>query len=106
MADSLKRMNKVKEGPFQLKNEFYVRQKAESVLSESTPDPDDLKLAKAVFAGTVNIENFTYVSVLNSTIGTAIDAGSAVAENDIEYVWISTTGFHDIALSLSSAGLI
>jgi hypothetical protein len=106
MADAMKRMNKTKDKAFQDRCEYYMYQKAAAVFAQGTPDANDLLLAKALWAGQVNVVDMARMVVTNSTIGTAIDADNAVSESDIEYVIITATSFHDLAESYAAAGLI
>ncbi len=106
MADAIKRIGKARSKVFQDQNEYYIRAKAKAVLALETPDTDDLKLAKAVYARTVKLEDVAMVCVDNSTIGAAIDVDDDPAESDIEYVWLSSSAFNDLATSMVSAGVI
>ena len=110
MTDALKRISKTKDQAFQDRCSYYMYQKAAAVFAETTPDADDLLLAKALWAGQVNFEDIARIAVTNFDIGTAIDAGNTPAESDIEWIVYSedvgARGFHQLALAYKSAGLI
>ena len=106
MADASKRMNKTKEPIFQDRCEYYMYQKAADIFAAESPDADDLLLAKALWAGQVNVVDMARIVVTNSSIGADIDAGNAVSESDIEYVIITDTAFHNLATAYKAAGLI
>lgn len=106
MANAIKRMNKVDNTAFQKRCEYYMYQKAAAIFAASSPDADDLLLAKALWANQVQVKDMVRIVVTNTTIGAAIDAGTDVAESDIEYVIITDTAFHNLALSYKAAGLI
>lgn len=108
MVDALKRISKARNKPFQDQNEFYIRIKAESVFDQETPVPNELALAKAVYARTINREDIAMVAVQNADIGAAIDADIDPLESDIEWVWTGaeSDAFSDFADSLIAAGII
>ena len=106
MPNSTLRMNITKDKSFQDRCMYYMYQQADVVFNQGTPDADDLLLAKALWAGQVNIEDMARIVVTNATVGAAIDAGNAVPDSDIEYVITTGNKFHDLALAYKSAGLI
>ena len=106
MADAGKRISKTKDAWFQDRCEYYMYQKAAAVFAAGTPDADDLLLSKALWAGQVNRQDIARIVVTNASIGTAIDVGTEVSEGDVEYVIITDTAFHQLALAYKSAGLI
>ena len=106
MAIAFKRISMTKDQEFQDKCEYYMYQKASAVFAAGTPDADDLLLAKALWAGQVNRQDIARIVVTNSSIGSDIDAGTAVSESDVEYVIVTDTAFHQLALAYKSAGLI
>ena len=106
MADAAKRMNKTKDKSFQDRCEYYMYQKAAAIFADGTPDADDLLLAKALWAGQVNVVDMARIVVTNAAIGASIDAETVVTENNIEYVIITDTAFHSLATSYKAAGLI
>lgn len=106
MADALKRIGKSKDKAFQDRCTYYMYEKAAAVFAQETPDADDLLLSKALWAGQVKIEDMARIVTTNATIGAAIDAGNTPVESDIEYVIVTDTYFHDLAVSYKAAGLI
>jgi hypothetical protein len=108
MADALKRISKTKDQAFQDRCTYYMYQKAAVVFSETTPDADDLLLAKALWAGQVSMQDIAKIVVTNFDIGGSIDAGNEVAESAIEWMIFSddvgAKGFHQLALAYKSAG--
>lgn len=110
MADALKRIAKTKDPAFQDRCAYYMYQKAGVIFADETPDPDDLLLAKALWAGQVKYEDMAKIVVTNHEIGLDIDAGNDVAESAIEWVIYSddqgAKGFHQLASSYKSAGLL
>jgi len=106
MADALKRMYMAKTDGFQKRCCWYMYQKAAVIFAQDPPDADDLLLAKALWANQVKLEDMAMIVLTNSTIGDAVDAGNAVTESDIEYVIITDTAFHNLALAYKAAGLI
>lgn len=108
MTDAIKRIGTARTKQFQDMNEYYIRAKATSVLTDGSPDTDDLKLAKAVYSRTVNREDIAMIAVDNSTIGAAIDEGNDIQESWVEYVWVGvdSPSFHNLAVSMVAAGLI
>ena len=108
MADALKRISKARSKPFQDRNEFYIRIKAESIFDQEPPVPNELALAKAVYARAINREDIAMITVQNHDIGTAIDAGNEPLESAIEWVWtgVESSAFSDFADSLVAAGII
>jgi hypothetical protein len=106
MTDALKRISKTKDQAFQDRCTYYMYQKATAVFAESTPDADDLLLAKALWSNKVSMQDIAKIVVTNSTIGAAIDAGNEVSESDIEYVIVTSGSYHQLALAYKSAGLI
>jgi len=106
MADALKRMYVAQTAGFQDRCCWYMYQKAADVFNEDTPDPDDLLLAKSVWAGQVKKIDMAMVVLTNTTIGPAVDNGTPIDEDWIEFA-IKTEGqFHNLALSYKAAGLI
>ena len=106
MANAFRRISATKDSEFQDRCEWYMYQKAAAIFGQETPDGDDLLLAKASWAGQVNIQDMARIVATNSSIGADLDAGTAVEESDIEYVIITDTAFHDLAVSYKAAGLI
>jgi len=106
MTDALKRISKTKDQAFQDRCTYYMYQKATAVFAESTPDADDLLLAKALWSNKVSMQDIAKIVVTNSTIGAALDASNEVSENDIEYAIVTSGAFHQLALAYKSAGLI
>ena len=108
MADALKRISKARSKPFQDKNEFYIRIKAESIFGQDPPEANDLALAQAVYARQINREDIAMVAVQNHEIGIAIDADNEPLESAIEWVWTGaeSNAFSDFADSLIAAGVI
>jgi hypothetical protein len=106
MTDALKRISKTKDQAFQDRCSYYMYQKAAAVFAETTPDADDLLLAKALWANKVSMQDMARIVVTNAPIGAAIDAGNTPAEGDIEYVIVTAGSFHQLALAYKSAGLI
>ena len=106
MAIAFKRISMTKDQEFQDRCEHYMYQKAAAVFADGSPDADDLLLAKALWAGQVNRQDIARIVVTNASIGSAIDAGTAVSEGDVEYVIVTDTAFHQLALAYKSAGLI
>jgi len=106
MTDALKRISKTKDQAFQDRCTYYMYHKATAVFAESTPDADDLLLAKALWSNKVSMQDIAKIVVTNSTIGAAIDAGNEVSESDIEYAIVTSGSYHQLALAYKSAGLI
>ena len=106
MADALKRINKARDKEFQDRVAYYMWQQANSVFDASSPDADDLALAKAIVARQVNMEDMAMVAMTNATIGGKIDAGTEVPDSDIEYVVVTEGKFHDLATAYKAAGII
>ena len=106
MADAFKRIAATKDRSFKYKCFWYMHQKAATIFAQETPDADDLLLAKALWAGQVKAEDVARIVATNSTIGAAIDNGTAISESDIEYVIVTDTAFHDLATAYKAAGLI
>jgi len=110
MADSGKRIRMSKDAEFQNKCCWYMYQKAAAIFAQETPDTDDLLLAKALWAGQVDIEDMARIVLTNATIGAAVDAGNAVQEDWVEYAVTSdetdAKSFHNLAVSYRAAGLI
>lgn len=111
MADSLKRINKARDKEFQDRVMFYMWNRANAILDaeKETPgstDSDDLSLAKAIFANQVRSDDMTMIVLTNATIGSAVDADSAVSESDLEYVVSTENKFNDLAQAYVAAGLI
>lgn len=106
MADALKRINAARDKEFQDKVAYYMWQQANTVLDNATPDADDLDLAKGILSRQVNYEDMAMVAMTNGTIGSKIDAGTAVPDSDIEYVIVTENKFHDLATAYKSAGII
>jgi hypothetical protein len=106
MADALKRMNMARTKSFQDKCEFYAYQKASAVFAEETPDADELLLAKAVWAKQVKPEDIARAAMTNSTIGPAIDNGTEIQEDWIEYAIVTEGQFLNLAQAYKAAGLI
>lgn len=106
MADALKRIYMAKTEGFQGRCRWYMYQKAAAIFDQETPDTDDLLLAKALWSNQVRMEDMAMIVLTNSTIGAAVDAGNAVLDSDIEYVIMTDTAFHNLALAYKAAGLI
>jgi len=106
MADALKRINMARDKEFQDKVAYYMWQQANTVLDVTTPDTDDLDLAKGILARQINYEDMAMVAMTNATIGGHIDAGTAVSDSEIEYVIVTENKFHDLATAYKSAGII
>ena len=106
MADARLRIGRSRSKPFQDRCLYYMYDKAAAVFAESSPDADDLLLAKALWANQVKIEDMARIVVTNATIGAAVDSETTVAESDIEYAIVSGGSFHELALSYKAAGLI
>ena len=106
MADALKRIYIAKTDGFQDRCRWYMYQKAAAIFDQETPDPDDLLLAKAVWSNQVMSEDLAMIVLTNSTIGGVVDNGNVVLEGDIEYVIMTDTAFHDLAVSYKADGLI
>lgn len=106
MADSLKRITKAKDRQFQDRVGFYMWNQANVIFDQETPDPDDLSIAKAIFANQVSLYDMAMIVITNATIGTKIDSDQAVPDSDIEYSIVTENKFHDLAESYKAAGLI
>lgn len=106
MADPIKRISMSRTKTFQDRCMYYMYEQAGVVFAQETPDPNDLLLAKAVWAGQVKAEDMARVTMTNTTIGPAIDAGNAVEDGWIEYAIKTENKFHDLAEAYSAAGLI
>ena len=106
MSDALKRINKARDPEFQDRVMFYMWVQAVTVLEATTPDTNDLALAKAIFAGSVKAEDMTRVVITNGTIGTKVDSDTAVLDSEIEYVVVTENKFNVLAQSYAAAGLI
>ena len=106
MADALKRISKSKDAAFQDRCAYYMYQKAAAIFAAETPDADELLLAKALWAGQVNMEDIARIVTTNSSIGANIDTSTMPLESDIEYVIVSGGSFGELASSYKSAGLI
>lgn len=106
MVDSLKREKYVNLVDFQQRVNYYFRLKASSVLAESTPNVDDLKLAKAIYANAAGVKDMCRIVVVNTSIGTAIDSGDPIPDTDIEWALVTDVQFHNLAVSYVAAGLI
>lgn len=106
MANALKRISQTKDQAFQDRCAYYMYQKAAAIFAAAEPDADDLLLAKALWANKVQMQDMARIVVTNATIGAAIDAGNDPTESDIEYVIVTATSFHQLALAYKSAGLI
>ena len=102
MADSLKRITWAKDAQVQDRIDFYLFQKAISIMAQETPDADELAFSKDVYVGKVNLLACAKVVVSNATIGAVVDAGNAVSESDMEYV-IATDQWHNMAVAAEAA---
>lgn len=101
MADSAKRMTWAKTAENQNRVDYYLFQKALSVMAEETPNADQLAFAKQIYSGQHNSLACAKVVASNSTIGTAVDADNAVSETDIEYV-VVTDQWDNMAVAANS----
>jgi len=121
MADALKRIAKSKDPAFQDRCAYYMYQKAAVIFADETPDPDDLLLAKALWAGQVKYEDMAKIVVTNPEIGEKIDNNEKLNPEDetltdpvlnsqIEWMIFSddpgAKGFNQLASAYISAGLI
>lgn len=121
MADALKRIARTKELSFQDRCAYYMYQKAAVIFSDENPDPDDLLLAKALWANQVKHIDMARIVITNDSIGAKIDNGEKINPEDetltdpvldsqIEWVIYSddtgAKGFHQLALAYKSAGLL
>jgi len=106
MTDAIKRISKSKDAQFQDRVRYYMWDRAKEILAESTPNTDDLALAKAVYAGQVAEQHMALMCITNTSIGSSIDAGSEVADTDIEWAIKTDNQFHNLALGYKAAGLI
>lgn len=106
MADSAKRVATSKDATFQDRCSYYMYEKASVVFADASPDPDDLLLSQALWAGQVNVVDMARIVTTNPAIGITIDAGDDPLESDIEYVIMSGTSFNELATSYKAAGLI
>jgi hypothetical protein len=104
MSDALKRINKARDPEFQDRVMFYMWVQAVTVLEATTPDTNDLALAKAIFAGSVKAEDMTRVVITNGTIGAKVDSDTAVLDSEIEYVVVTENKFNALAQSYAAAG--
>lgn len=110
MADAIKRVGMSRNKPFQDRCMYFMYQQADTVFGQDTPDPDDLALAKALWAGQVKAEDMARVVMTNATIGGHIDndetiTDAEITDAEIEYVVVTENKFHDLALAYSAAGL-
>lgn len=101
MADSAKRITWAKTEENQMRIDYYLFQKALSVMAEVTPNANQLAFAKQVYNGQHNLLACTKVVVSNATIGSNIDTGTDVPEADIEYV-VVTDQWQNIADAATS----
>lgn len=106
MADALKRIRMSENTAFQNRCMFFMYEQADIVFGQTTPDADDLSLAKAIWAGQVKPDDMARVVITNATVGSKVDVDQDIPDSDIEYVVKSDGKFHDLALAYKAAGLI
>lgn len=103
---AIERMKYINDDGFQKRVNYFYLKRSEQVIKNETPEPTDLKLAKAIYADSVDKKLMCYSVVTNATIGSTIDAGNTPPDNDIEYAVITDNQFNSLALSCETAGLI
>jgi len=106
MADAIKRIGMSRAKPFQDRCMYFMFAQADVIFGQTTPDADDLLLAKALWSGQVKPEDIARVVITNVTIGGKIDNGTEVLDSELEYVVMTENKFHDLATSYKAAGLI
>ena len=89
MAESLKRIAWSRDKETQDRINYYMFQKAKSILTEGTASPAQLAMSQRIYNQTVNLFAACMICATNPTIGAAIDAGNAVTKTDIEYVVVT-----------------
>lgn len=105
MADALKRQNYAEHKEFQQRAGYYFWLRSAAVLADASPDADDLKLAKAVYAGQVSLKDMGLTIITNTSIGTTLDGDGAPTDSDIEWAVITDNQFHKLAVAYVAAGL-
>lgn len=106
MTDSLKRFSLSNNKEFQNRCRYYMYQQAKTVLEQVAPDPDDLKLAQAVWSNKVDYNNICLIILTNPTVGAKCDNEEVITETEIEYVISTENKFNTIAQTLVAAGVI
>ena len=104
--NSQKRMTFSYNKGFQERCKWFMYQHAKGILESETPDADELAFSKALFAGNVKAEDMSRIVAYNTSIGAAIDAGTAIAESDIEYAVLTESRFTLLTAIYKNAGVI
>lgn len=106
MADALKRIQMSNNKAFQKRCMFFMYEQADIVFNQDPPDPDDLSLAKAIWAGQVRPNDMARIVITNATVGGKVDTDQNIPDSDIEFVIKSDGKFNDLASAYKAAGLI
>jgi len=112
MAKAASRLWVMRDQEFRDYCEFFLMEKAFQVLLASSPNADDLGLAKLVIVRKAPIDQVAFAAVYDATLGGLIDAnvapGHALVINDTVSGLIRTAiqgQFHNLAVSYRAAGL-
>ena len=89
MANATKRFQWSNDKETQDRITFYLFQKAKAVLTAGTADQDELDFSSRIYNQSYNKFAASMICASNATIGSAIDAGDAVSDSDIEYVVVT-----------------
>ena len=113
MANAPKRMWVAQDQEFRDYCLFFMGEKATEVLLATTPNADDLALAKKVYAKAVSADNLAYLAVLSTALGNAIDSNVTVGQTFTisaavaDMIRTAIYGlFHTMALAYRAAGLL
>lgn len=85
MADSLKRSEWAKDKQTHDRIQYWLYQKAMAVFAEETPAADSLAMARKIYRGEADLYIAACVMAANTSIGTAVDAGSTPPDSDLEW---------------------
>ncbi len=86
MANSIKRVQWSRDAETQDRVTYYMFQKSKEVITLGTADQKELDLAARVYNQSFNSFAACMICASNATIGSAVDAGTLVADSDIEFV--------------------
>ena len=86
MADSIKRVQWSRDQQTHDRVSFYLFQKAKAIITAGTAGTAQMDFCDRIYNESYNKFAAAMICVSNPTIGAAVDAGSAVADSDIEYV--------------------